>query len=112
MKRAGIMSKLLVFAVIGLLVWTIIGQQGNIVKANARRSELKAQSAAVELENDEIKRRISALIVMKRRAAVVELENDKMRQQIDNSASDEIIADIAREELGFEMPGEQVIATN
>jgi len=78
------MPKILVFAVIGVLIWTIIGLQGDIMKATARRNELKEQAAAIELENDE------------------------MRRQINTSDEDETIAEIARDDLSLIMPGEQV----
>ena len=84
-KRAGFISKLLVFALIAILTWMIIGLRGDIMKATARRNELKTQSAAIEVENDE------------------------MRRRLDNRDSDEIIEEIAREDLGYGMPGEQVI---
>jgi cell division protein FtsB len=54
------------------------------MKATARRNELKMQSAEIEVENDE------------------------MRRRIDNKDSDEIIEEIAREDLNLVMPGEQV----
>lgn len=84
MKRAGIVPKLLVFAVIAALAWTIIGLRGDIMQAITRRNELKLQAAAIEVENDE------------------------MRRRLENRDSDEIIEEIAREELGLVMPGEQV----
>ena len=83
-KRAGIIAKLLVFAVIVILAWTIIGLRGDIMRATARRNELKTQSAEIEVENDE------------------------MRRRIDNRYSDEIIEEIAREDLNLVMPGEQI----
>ena len=83
-KRAGIVPKLLVFAFIAILAWTIIGLQGDIMKATARRNELKTQVANIEVENDE------------------------MRRRLENRSSDGIIEEIAREELGLVMPGEQV----
>ena len=83
-KKAGIIPKLLVFALIAFLAWTIFGLRGDIAKATARRNELKIQAAAVEVENDE------------------------MRRRLENRTSDEIIEEIAREELGLVMPGEQV----
>jgi len=58
------------------------------MKATARRNELKTQSVAVELENDE------------------------MRRQLDNRDSDEVLAEIANDKLGLVRPGEQVIAIN
>lgn len=84
MKKAGIIPKVLVFAVIAILAWTIIGLRGDIMRATARRNELKTQIAAIEVQNDE------------------------MRRRLENRTSDEIIEEIARDELGLEMPGEQV----
>jgi cell division protein FtsB len=84
MKRAGFVVKLLVFAAIAFLSWMFFGLRGDISRANLRRDELKAEDARLELENDEMKRRL------------------------ERSGDDEIIAEIARDNLGLVMPGEQV----
>lgn len=84
MKRAGLIVKILVFAVIAFLAWKLLDLRGSVNRANLRRDDLKAQAAELELENDEMKRRL-------------ERQDD-----------DEIIAEIARDSLGLVMPGEQV----
>jgi cell division protein FtsB len=84
MKRAGLIPKILVFAMIAFLSWLLIGLRGEINRANNHRDELRAEAAKLELENDEMKRRL------------------------DRSGDDEIIAEIARDNLGLLMPGEQV----
>jgi cell division protein FtsB len=83
-KRAGLIVKILVFAVIAFLAWKLLDLRGSVNRANLRRDDLKAQAAELELENDEMKRRL-------------ERQDD-----------DEIIAEIARDSLGLVMPGEQV----
>jgi cell division protein FtsB len=40
-----------------------------------------------------------------------ELAIDEMKRRIDNKDSDEVIAEIARAELGLGLPGEETIAT-
>jgi len=85
MKRAGLITKILVFAVIAFLVWTIADSRRDIAALTARYEEIKAQSAALELENDE------------------------MRRQIENADTDETKAEIARDQLDLMMPGEEVI---
>ena len=108
MKKAGFIPKLLVFALIIFLAWTIFGLQGDITKATARRNELKSQSVSIEVENDEMRRRLDRLNELETQSARTETANDDMRRSI-GRASDEIIEEIAREELGLVMPGEQVI---
>ncbi|MDR0446395.1 MAG: septum formation initiator family protein [Oscillospiraceae bacterium] len=84
MKRAGIIATILVFAAIAFLVWRLLDLRGDIAEANHRRSEMRSESAALEMENDEMQRRL------------------------DRREDDEIIAEIARENLGLIKPGEQV----
>ncbi|MDR2420945.1 MAG: septum formation initiator family protein [Oscillospiraceae bacterium] len=84
MKRAGLIVKLLVFAVIAFFAWMFIDLRGDVSRANLRRDELKAEDARLELEND------------------------AMRRQLERRGDDEIIAEIARDNLGLVMPGEQV----
>lgn len=84
-KRAGIITKILVFAVIIFLAWTIVGLRADIAGATAERDALRSQAAALEVANDEMQRRI------------------------DNRDSDEVKAEIAREEFGLAMPGEEII---
>ena len=85
MKRAGIVTKVLVFAVIAFLIWQIIDNHRDIVDANAYLDEQRAQVAALEVENDE------------------------MRRRIDSSDTDETIEEIARDQLDLVKPGEEVI---
>ena len=85
MKQAGILTKILVFAVIAFLVWTIADSQRRIKVANAQLEGYKDQVAALEVENDELRRRN------------------------ENWESDEIREEIAREELDLVKPDEEVI---
>jgi cell division protein FtsB len=85
MKRAGIITKILVFAVIAFLAWKIIDYRGDIVSADARKDELETRAAELELQNDEMRRRIAG------------------------ADDDAIIEEIAREQLDLVMPGEEII---
>ena len=84
MKRAGLIVKILVFALIAFLSWKILDLRGDISQAQAQRDEMRTQLAALEVENDEMQRRIDA------------------------KEDDATIEEIARETLGLRMPGEQV----
>ena len=134
MKKAGFIPKVLVFALIIFLMWTIFGLRGDITKANARRNEYKTQSMSYDVENDELRRRNESLKKLNERreqqaedidrlnelkaqvegGESIETENAELRRRIDglsrlDSAAEEIIEEIARDELGYVMPGEQVI---
>ena len=85
MKRAGIITKILVFAVIAFLVFTIVENHRKINAAIAQREEYKDRIAELEVENDE------------------------MRRQLENSDADETIEEIAREEFDLSYPGEEII---
>lgn len=85
MKRASIITKILVFALVAFLIWQIVGNQREIAAANAYLSELEAQVAALEVENNE------------------------MQRQIDSADSDATIEEIARDQLDLVKPGEEVI---
>jgi cell division protein FtsB len=85
MKRAGFITKILVFAVIAFLAWKIIDYRGAILDAGAHKDELESRTATLELQNDEMRRRIAG------------------------ADDDAIIEEIAREQLDLVMPGEEII---
>ena len=85
MTRASIVTKFLVFALVAFLIWKIVDNHRDIVAANALLDEQRAQVAALEVENDE------------------------MRRRIDSADTDETIEEIARDQLDLVRPGEEVI---
>lgn len=84
LKRAGIITKLVVLALVIYASVTLLGLRGKIEGAKAAQAELQAQVADKAVENAQ------------------------MKYAIDNKDNDEVIAEIARESLGLVKPGERV----
>lgn len=88
-KRAGFLTKIVVFGLLIYLSTYLLTLQGQISETQAQQAELEQQVA----EQTQL--------------------NAKLADDIANSDDPERIQDIAREKLGLVLPGEKVfIATN
>ena len=83
-KRAGIITKLVILILIVYAVITLITLRERIGEASAQESELEA-------ERDDLRR-----------------SNENYRYEIDHSGDEDTIAEIARDKLGLVLPGERV----
>lgn len=87
LKRTGILTKIVIVV---LVVYAVV----SLFRISDRRAE--AQS---ELED------------LRRQQAAIAAENDKMQHAIDNKDDQEVIRDIARDELGMIDPGEEIYSS-
>lgn len=85
-KHSGILTKLLLLAIIIYAATSLITMGGKIKEASDRKTEIEAKVEDLRRENEK-------------------LEND-----IKNSDSDAVIESIARGELGLTYPGERVFS--
>lgn len=83
-KRAGILTKIVIAAVIIFALWQLVSLSIRVNDAEQARSELQQQAA--ELTE----------------------ANAQMQYALDNAGEDSTIAAIAREKLGLVLPGEKV----
>ncbi len=83
-KRAGIITKLVILILIVYAVITLITLRERIGEASAQESELEAA-------RDDLRR-----------------TNENYRYEIDHSSDEDTIAEIARDKLGLVYPGERV----
>jgi cell division protein FtsL len=84
LKRAGIITKIVIFALIVYASVTLINMRAQIDTALAKQEELKQQ-------------------VAEKQAA-----NDQLQYDIDHKDDDDTIANVARDEFGYVEPGEKV----
>jgi len=85
-KRSGILTKLLLLAIIIYAATSLITMSGKIREASDKIKEMEEKTAQIRIEND------------------------KLKGAIDNSTSDAVIESIARGELGLTYPGERVFS--
>ena len=84
LKRASIFTKLVVFALLIYATATLINLRNRIETSRAEQENILQQIEEKQVSNAE------------------------MEYAIENSEDDEIIADIARDQLGYVAPGEKV----
>ncbi len=84
LKRAGIITKLVIFALIVYASVTLINLRSQIDTARSQQEALKQQVAEKETSNAELK------------------------YEIEHSDDEDTIADVARDDLGLVAPGEKV----
>ena len=83
-KRAGLLTKIVIAGLLLYAVITLIGWRGREVKAQAEQAQLASQVAALTEQNA------------------------GMRYDIDHSADPGVIEGIARDKLGLVKPGEKI----
>ncbi len=83
-KRAGITTKIVIFAIIVYAGITLVSLKVQVSNARAQRDELQSQVNA-ELQ-----------------------KNDELQYAIDHSTDPDTIEDIARSKLGLVKPGEKI----
>ena len=84
LKKAGIITKIVVLVLIIYAVVTLITLMGKISEVHAERDAFRQQAADIEIHNAELEYAVS------------------------NSTDDDVISDIARDELGLVGPDEKV----
>jgi len=84
LKRAGILTKLIIVALALYAVVTLISVRDRAQEAEATRAELATEQAALTQKNAELE------------------------YQIEHSEDDETIEEIARDKLGLVLPGEKI----
>lgn len=84
LKRAGIITKLVIFALIVYASMTLINLRTQI---DAARSEQEA---------------------LKQKVTQIETSNAELKYEIEHSDDQDTIADVARDDLGLVAPGEKV----
>ncbi len=84
LKRAGIITKIVIFALIVYASVTLINLRTQIDDARSQQQALKQQVEEIETSNAELK------------------------YEIEHSDDEDTIADVARDDLGLVAPGEKV----
>jgi cell division protein FtsL len=84
LKRAGIITKIVIFALIVYASVTLINMRARIDAALIKQEELKQQVAEKQASNDQL------------------------QYEIDHKGDSDTIADVARDDLGLVAPGEKV----
>lgn len=84
LKKAGLITRIVVLAIVAYMALTLVGMRGQIVEARAERDRIAAQVKSLSAAN-----------------AAVEYE-------IGHSTEQETIESIAREKLSLVLPGETV----
>ena len=84
LKRAGLVTKIVVFVLIAYTAVSLISLRAKIESAKSSQLTLRQQVRALEVQNAE------------------------RRYNLEHAGDDETIADIARGELGLVAPGEKV----
>jgi cell division protein DivIC len=84
LKRAGIITKIVIFALIVYAAVTLINMRSQIDAALSTQEELKQQLAEKQATNDQL------------------------QYEIDHKGDDDTIADVARNNLNLVAPGEKI----
>lgn len=86
--RTGVLTKVVVVALLGILGWQLYGLQDQLAEAEAERDAYAAQAAEQQRENAALK------------------------EDIAEGPTEEKLLEIARDELGLVKPGEYLFRTN
>mgnify|MGYP005814097693 CR=1 FL=1 len=84
LEKASIITKIIVFALVIFAAVTIVS--------------MKAKTNDKYAENDALKQQINDM----------EVQNAELQYKVENSDDDDVLADVARDELGLVGPGEKV----
>ena len=84
LKRTGIATKIILCILIVYAVTSILSLRGKIGEAREKSAQLTAQAAEITAENED------------------------MQYALENKDDEDVIRDIAREQLGLGEPGEEV----
>ena len=84
LKKASIITKIIVFALVIFAGVTIVS--------------IKSKTNDKTTENDALQQQINDM----------EVQNAELQYKVENSDDDDVLADVARDELGYVGPGEKV----
>jgi cell division protein FtsB len=84
LKKASIITKIIVFALVIFAGVTIVS--------------IKSKTNDKTAENDALQQQINDM----------EVQNAELQYKVENSDDDDVLADVARDELGYVGPGEKV----
>ena len=84
LKKASIITKIIVFALVIFACVTIVS--------------IKSKTNDKTAENDALQQQINDM----------EVQNAELQYKVENSDDDDVLADVARDELGYVGPGEKV----